>query len=63
MIQGDFSAMVSAKTEGFSGGQFCLGVEALHDAAGKLSLGTKPVEQEGLVTTQHPGDPFHGFDL
>ena len=49
MIQSDFNAVVSAKAEGFSGGQFCLDVETLHDTAGELAFGAKPIEQEGAA--------------
>jgi hypothetical protein len=31
MIQGYFQGMIGPKTEGFSGGQFGLGVEAFYD--------------------------------
>ena len=63
MIQGDFHGMVDLKIEGFSGGQFGLGVETLHDAAGKLAFGLKPVQQESSVSTQDPGDLLHRLDL
>ncbi len=63
MIQGDFSAVIGPKAEGFSGGQFGLGVETLHDAAGELAFGAEPVEQERAVSTQHPGDLLHRFGL
>lgn len=44
LIQGDFHAMKCPKTKGFSGGQFCLGIESLHDSAGELPFGPEPVE-------------------
>jgi len=55
MIQGDFHGVVGSKTEGFSGGQFCLGVKTLHDATGELAFGAEPIEQERAVSAQHPG--------
>ena len=63
MIQGNFSAAEGPKTEGFSGGQFCFGVEALHNTAGKLPFGAEPVEQQRPVIAQHSRDPFHWLDL
>ena len=42
MIQSDFSGMIGSKTVRFSGSQFCFGVKALHNAAGKLLSGPKP---------------------
>ena len=44
MIQSDFSGMIGSKTVRFSGSQFCFGVKALHNAAGKLLSGPKPVQ-------------------
>ena len=55
--------MIGTETERFSHGQFCLGVETLHHAAGKPSSRMKPVEQEGAMRPQHPSDLLHGVDL
>jgi hypothetical protein len=46
MIQGDFSAMIGAKTKGFSGSQFCFGVKTLYNAAGQLAFGAEPVQYQ-----------------
>ena len=51
MVQGDVGAMIGSKPESFSGGQFGFAVETLDNAAGNLSFGTKPVEQEGAMPT------------
>ncbi len=63
MIQSDFSRMIGPKTVRFSGSQFCFGVETLHNAAGKLLFGPKPVQQKWAVPSQHPGDFFHRVNL
>ncbi|WP_419594382.1 hypothetical protein, partial [Thiolapillus sp.] len=54
MIQGDFRVPVRPKTEGFSGGQFCLGIETLHNTNGKLPLDPEPVEQQRPMPVQYP---------
>ena len=51
MIESDLEALERAKTIGFSCGQFRLVVQALHHAAGKLLLRTKPIQQKLTVTT------------
>jgi len=54
MIQGDFSRLVGSKSIRFSGGQFCFGVQTLHDATGKLFFGPEPVQYQGLVPPEPP---------
>ena len=63
MIQGDFRAVEGAKAEGFSRGQFCLGVETLDNTAGQLPFGPEPVDQQRAVSAQHPGHFLHRIDL
>ena len=63
MIQSDFRTPIRPKTEGFSGGQFCLGVETLHNTTGKLPPGPEPVEQQRPMTSQHPGHFLHRLDF
>jgi len=63
MIQSDFSRMIGPKTIGFSGGQFRFGVETLNNSTGKLLFGPKPVQQQGAMTSQHPGYLFHWINL
>ena len=63
MIQGDFSRMIGPKTVRFSGSQFRFGVETLHDSAGKLFLGPKPVQQQRPVPPQHLGQLLHWINL
>ena len=62
MIQGDFLCTKSSKPVGFSGSQFSLGVEPLHDATGQLAFGTEPVQQEVAVSSQHAGHSLHRLD-
>lgn len=49
MIQGDFRAPTDPRAKGFSGGQFCFGVEPFENATGKLSFGREPVQQQSLM--------------
>ena len=63
MIQGDFGRIIGPETVRLSGSQFRFGVEALHDSAGKLSFGPKPVQPQGRVPPQHLGHFLHGIDL
>ena len=55
--------MKGPKPEGFSGGQFCFGVETLHDTAGKLSFGPEPVKKQGPMSTRHLGHLLYRFNL
>lgn len=52
MIQSNIQHMIGAKSEGFSGSQFCFGVESFYGAAGELAFGPEPVEQKSSVTAQ-----------
>jgi hypothetical protein len=63
MIQGDFHGSIGPKPVGFSGGQFRLVIEPLDDAAGDRALGAEPVEEQGAMSSQHLGDPFHRLHL
>ena len=63
MIQSQFQRMIGSKAEGFSGGQFGLGVESFNHAAGELTFGAEPVEQQRAVTPQHSSDLLHRFEL
>ena len=63
MIESNFSSSESPKSVRFSGSQFQLVIETLHDSAGNGPFGAKPVEQKLSVRPQHAGDLLHGFDL
>ena len=63
MIQSNFSSMIGSKSIRFSGSQFCFVVEALNNAAGKLSFSPKPVQQQGSMFPQTAGDFLHRFNL
>ena len=59
MVQGYFHRMIRPKAEGFSGGQFRLGIQALDAATRQLPFGTKPVQQELPMATQHASHLLH----
>jgi hypothetical protein len=46
MIQGNFHRRICPKTGCFSGGQFCVFVEALDNGTGKLTFCAEPVQQQ-----------------
>ena len=54
--------MESPKTVRFSGCQFRLGVESLHDAAGEHPFGAVPVQQKCSMLPQHLRDALHRLE-
>jgi len=52
MIQSQFQRRIGSK-EGFSGGQFYLGVESFDHAAGELTFGAEPVEQQCVIRSTY----------
>ncbi len=61
MIQADFSRMIDTNAVRFSGTELHIGVEVLHDCAGQLLIGPKPVERQGPAIAQHAGNLLHGL--
>src|SRR5215472_9162634 len=59
VIQGNFHSLVGAKAVGSSGNHSNFVVESFDGAAGDLSFGSKPIQDEGLMSAQHPGHLFH----
>ena len=52
--------MIGSETKSLSGSEFCFGVEALDNTAGKLPLGPKPVKQQRSMPLKHSCNPLHG---
>src|SRR6266568_2534849 len=61
VIKGDFHSVVGTKAVGSSGNHSDFVIEALDGAVGDLFFGAKPVKDERLMCTQHPGYLFHRF--
>src|SRR5262249_20891651 len=61
VIQGNFHSLVGAKAVGSSGNHSNFVVESFDGAAGDLSFGSKPIQDEGLMSAQHAGHLFHRF--
>src|SRR5215472_4514107 len=59
VIQGNFHSLVGAKAVGSSGNHSNFVVESFDGAAGDLSFGSKPIQDQGLMSAQHPGHLFH----
>ncbi len=62
MIQGDFHGFIRAKAIGSSGNYSNFVVETLHCAAGDLSFGAKPIQDERFMGAQHAGHLLHRFE-
>ena len=60
MIESHFHSFVSAKAIGSSGNDSDFVVEALDNAIGNLSFGTKPIEDQRFMSAQHRGHLLHG---
>ena len=58
---GRFQPMIGANAVRFSGTELNNGVEALHDCAGQLLIGPKPVERQGSAIAQHASNLLHGL--
>jgi hypothetical protein len=50
--------MIGSETKGFSGSQFCLGVESLYHSARELAFSTESVQQKLPMTRSMRTTPF-----
>jgi len=62
VIEGGFRDFVAFKAPGFSEGEFDVGVEAFHDAAGDLLLRLEPVEEELAVLAEGADEFLDGLE-
>src|SRR5215472_11804426 len=61
VIQGNFHSLVGTKAVGSSGNHSNFVVESLDGAAGDLSFGAKPIQDQGLMSAEHSGYLLHRF--